>query len=49
MVTKKGFFNDKVKTICTTATIFAINSLEDKIMDRLADAVINKRKSIETF
>jgi hypothetical protein len=43
MITKKGFFNDKVKTI------FAINSLEDKIMDRLADAVINKRKSIETF
>ena len=46
MVTKKGFFDDKVKTICTTASVFAINSLEDKIMDRLADAVINKRKTI---
>ena len=46
MITKKGFFNDKVKTICTSATIFAINSLDDTTMDRLADAVINNKNRI---
>jgi TRAP-type uncharacterized transport system substrate-binding protein len=46
MVTKKGFFNDKVKTICTTATVFARASLDDKIMDRVIDATINHQKEI---
>ena len=46
MVIKKGIFDDKVKTICTTASIFAKSSLDDKIMDKLADIVINHQSEI---
>lgn len=44
--TKEGFFGDSVKTICTQATLFVNNHVDDDTVDGLSDAILNHKNYI---
>jgi TRAP-type uncharacterized transport system substrate-binding protein len=46
VTTKKGFFGDSVKTICTTASVFVNDQIDEDKADDLADVLLKYRNYI---